>query len=387
MSRPARRRRLLLLSEPYPPRHPGGAGNYTRTLARGLAARGHEVHVVASDPALEEASRDGRVRVHRRRLVERGWNAEAFEERRRQVLPFVRDLHRRHGFDLVHDVGGFLYADVLRGFLAEAGIPGVTHLLILMGPYLAASGMPSFAVRLFHDLQALQCGVSSAVITTSSAEQNYYRQAFLPLAPDALVLNGTEPREADPERVLHWRRLISPDGAIVLFMGGRLGDRVKGGDRACALASALWQRGLPVRLVGTDLRASETPAAIRGAIRSLGRLSEPDFLALLKAVDVVLCPSRYEAFGLLAVEAAAQGTTVFASAVGGHLDTIPRLGGHLLVDDAWERPGPELVELIAGLAGRWEPRPSRVLPEELTAAGAVNRIDALHGELLARAAS
>lgn len=58
--------RVLQLSHQYPPRHVGGVEVVTQALARGLAARGHEAHVLtrAAVSAAQTVNEDG-VTVHR----------------------------------------------------------------------------------------------------------------------------------------------------------------------------------------------------------------------------------------------------------------------------------------------------------------------------------
>jgi glycosyltransferase involved in cell wall biosynthesis len=248
--------------------------------------------------------------------------------------------------------------------------------------------VPQHFIDLHHDLQGLQCGVSEAVITTSRAEQAHYRGLFGSSVPeDVMIPNGIDISTPTAEAVLRWRSMVAPEGTVALFLGGRLGDYVKGGDRACAFAAALKKMGLPVRLIGTDLRASETDPKIAEAVHGLGRLSDEDFVAVLKAVDIVLCPSRYEAFGLLAAEASALGTSVIASAIGGHLDTVSALGGMLVDNQDWSEPRKEVVDFVAMHVGRWALRSNLELPGEFTATGAVDRVEALYSAVIEKGSS
>lgn len=65
----------------------------------------------------------------------------------------------------------------------------------------------------------------------------------------------------------------------------------------------------------------------------LGKINEDEILAkLYSAVDVVICPSRQEAFGQVALEAQACGTPVVASDVGGYKDIIKHNKTGLLVN-------------------------------------------------------
>jgi glycogen synthase len=382
-----RPRRLILLTESYPPHHPGGAGKYARTLARGLAMRGHHVDVVCTDASLNKVECDGPVRVHRVEAEDHGWSVRTFKERRERILPMLKALHAEHDYDLIHDIGGFLYAEVFRDFVLQARIPGLTHLLLLMKPYLEAAGSYSSYVDLFHDLQQLQCSASRAVITTSRSESHLYKKLFdVPAVPEFMVHNAIDPPSLDEEASRRWRSAISPEGAIVLLMAGRIGDIVKGGDRAVSFFHSLLRSGLNVRLVTTDLKPPASKMVRNKSMVNLGRLDESDFTSLLGAVDFVLCPSRYEAFGLLAVEAGAIGTPVIASKTGGHLDTIgSAIDGILLADDEWECPTSPILEFVTRRARNWSAQNCRTLPTALMTEGAVRSVEAIHDRLLGAA--
>ena len=326
-------RHLLFLSEPYPPLHPGGAGKYTQVLARGLAARGYQIDVVCIDPSHSSIEVDGNVFIQRIQVSDFGWSIKTFEERYKRILPILQKRNEQCRYDLVHDVGGFLYYEVFRDFIRDKSIKGITHLLLLMGPYLKAMGVEDFYVNLFHDLQYMQCMISEAVITTSTQENLLYRQLFVPQNKlNVMIFNGTDPPCPDPDTTRSLRSTLSHNDSIIFFMGGRISDYVKGGDRAVAFIKALRKKNLNVCLVVTNLRHSTDNKSLADYIIDLGRLEKNDFASLLAAVDFVLCPSRYEAFGLLAVEALSVGTPVIASAIGGHIDTIPKFKNGILLE-------------------------------------------------------
>jgi D-inositol-3-phosphate glycosyltransferase len=61
---------------------------------------------------------------------------------------------------------------------------------------------------------------------------------------------------------------------------------------------------------------------VRDRCRFVGSLAQDRLPAYYSAADIVVVPSRYESFGLVAVEAMASGTPVVASRVGGLAYTI-----------------------------------------------------------------
>lgn len=133
------------------------------------------------------------------------------------------------------------------------------------------------------------------------------------------------------------RRLISDrlDGHVITFVG-RV-DPIKGIDTLLEAAAVLSSREIPftVIFVGGDLGQDGAPvgaladvaaAAARLGVRDrflfVGAQPQDQLPVYYSAADVVIVPSRYESFGLVAVEAMACGVPVVASRVGGLVYTI-----------------------------------------------------------------
>ncbi len=129
-------------------------------------------------------------------------------------------------------------------------------------------------------------------------------------------------------------------GRLVLFVG-RI-QKLKGIDlllRAFAQLSNGWTDGMKPRLMVVggqntatpgDLEAAEL-ARLRALAHQLGVLDQVAFQGAVEhsrlpvyyaAADVVVMPSMYESFGLVALEAMACGTPVVASRVGGLRSTV-----------------------------------------------------------------
>ncbi len=127
---------------------------------------------------------------------------------------------------------------------------------------------------------------------------------------------------------------LAADRPIVLFVG-RI-QPLKAPDLAIrALAALDERRGRDTLLVivggASGVDGAGEAAAARALTRQLGladrvRFVEPTPHHILssyyRAADVVIVPSRSESFGLVALEAAACGVPVVASAVGGLLDVV-----------------------------------------------------------------
>lgn len=139
---------------------------------------------------------------------------------------------------------------------------------------------------------------------------------------------------------------VPADERVVLFCG-RI-DPIKGIDvliDAVALLAGDPSTPTPhVLFVGGDLDAAGAPVGplanvvarvtdqgLAERFRFLGSLPQDELPLAYSAADVVAVPSRYESFGLVAVEALASGTPVVASRAGGLKFTIDEGVSGLLV--------------------------------------------------------
>lgn len=137
---------------------------------------------------------------------------------------------------------------------------------------------------------------------------------------------------------------LAPDAGVVLFVG-RV-DPIKGMDTLVAAADQLAGRGIHpcVIFVGGDLDPFGQPTGpladvvrdveargLGGMFRFAGSQPQDKLPIYYGAADVVAVPSRYESFGLVAVEAMACGIPVVASRAGGLLFTVEEDASGLLV--------------------------------------------------------
>lgn len=158
-----------------------------------------------------------------------------------------------------------------------------------------------------------------------------------------LVLNGIA--DVPPARPSTW----VDDRLKVLFVGRM--DRQKGFDTLLDAAEPLADR-ICVRAVG---KAVAGPAMTRGgsrAVQLLGWRSLAEIAVEIAAADIVAVPSRWEGFGLVALEAMRGGCAVVASDVGGLREiVVDGVTGRLVPPDSPER----LMQVLAdGDRRRWK---------------------------------
>ncbi len=120
-------------------------------------------------------------------------------------------------------------------------------------------------------------------------------------------------------------------GARILLAAGRI-ERPKGLDVLIeALGEMTAVDGTQLLIIGGDERSIDEVARLRRVaedagvsdlVRFVGSVTHEQIGTYYNAADIVVMPSRYESFGLVAAEAMASGTPVVASRVGGLASTV-----------------------------------------------------------------
>jgi len=151
---------------------------------------------------------------------------------------------------------------------------------------------------------------------------------------------------------------------------GRASDPNKG---VATLVRALARLPREARVTLVDHAASSAPKWARALgcgdrLRVTGRVSAEELRRLYRRASVVAVPSRYEGFGLPAVEALACGTPVVASAAGALPEVLGAVGGGILVPPGSPRA---LADALAALLADPERRAG-------AAARARERVEALY---------
>ena len=147
--------------------------------------------------------------------------------------------------------------------------------------------------------------------------------------PNAVDMTQFRPAEGGERQRLRSELLI-PSGALACLFVGRL-SREKGVMDLMTAWDQLRPPNAVLLMAGPDMTDhpwNEGPAArsfverhdLGASVRFLGSIA--DVAPTLRAADVVIQPSHFEAQGLSAVEALASGVPVVASGVGGLLDFV-----------------------------------------------------------------
>ena len=313
--------KVALLTREYPPEVYGGAGVHLAHLAPELARLVEvDVHCFGAPRSTDLVA-----------AAYQPWDALGGGAGAPALQAVSVDLLMAQGVagaDLVHS--HTWYAN-FGGHLAKLlhGIPHVmtAHSLEPLRPWKAQQLGPGYAVSSFCERTAIEA--ADAVIAVSEGMRTDILGAYPAIDPGRVVVipNGVDPGEYAPdsgtEVLARWG--IDPGRPSVVFVG-----RITPQKGILPLLDAAQWIDPAAQLVlcasGPDTPAIE--AEVRAAVDRLGAsrqgvvwieemLRPADVVQILSHATAFVCPSVYEPFGLVNVEAMACGAAVVATATGG----------------------------------------------------------------------
>ena len=324
--------RIAIVAWEYPPHVVGGLGTYAGAMVAALRAAGHEVEVFAALRATDPDPADGTHWVRPLDLTPlypsllsgeaQAWGPLLGELAATNVLwaDRVRERHRREPFDVVaiHDwlaaPAGLVLAPLL-------DVPLVFHVHSTergRQPVASSPIVQSWELTMGH--------TAAAVVTVSEAMREDLVAHGWPADRVHAVWNGVDHRRYHPQAPggpeVRDRYSIPAAAPVALFIG-RLTE-VKGVRQLAAAwgAVATQRAGAWLVVLGAgelEQELRETFARSEGADRVVMRtefIDEEERIAHYAASDVVVVPSTYEPFGLVATEAMACGKPAVVGAQG-----------------------------------------------------------------------
>jgi glycogen synthase len=321
--------RIALFTNEYPPNVYGGAGVHVEYLSRELARLEGGAHAVDVLAFGDQRHTRGNLRV---RGIESPAHIAAQDPRHARLLDaLVRDLAMVGAVespDIVHCHTWYAHlAGCLAKPLTGARLVLTTHSLEPHRPWKVEQLGSAYHATSWIEKTAYQN--ADGVIAVSEAMKDDVQELYgVPAERVRVIHNGIDPTEYRPrpsEEVL--RRLgVEPEIPIVLFVG-RI-TRQKG---ILHLVRAIRQLngGVQVVLCAGAPDTPEIATEMRALVDEVRRdakvpvvwladmLSKSDVITLYTHAAVFVCPSVYEPFGIINLEAMACETPVVASAVGG----------------------------------------------------------------------
>jgi glycogen synthase len=352
--------KVAQLSTRFPP-GPGGVERHVGEIAPRLHARGHSVEVFTSDlyrefpwqrlaPTVPREETTSWGAVHRLRV----WTLPG-----ELHYPFFRGLPRaleRYVPDVLHaHTYGTHHATIAARYSRRTRAP-----LVLTAHFhpiwSIQGGWLRHRIRGYYDRRLAGPVLRSAarLIVQSREEERLVRELAIALPPVSIVPPGYSPLPAPPADAPSFASRFGVRGPFVLFVGRLASNK---GLLTLVDAFATLRKAHPdteLVLVGEEggmgpaVRARVVSLGLNDYVHITGYVSDERALAqAYREARVLALPSEYEAFGLVLLEALAQGTPVIASRVGGIPEFILDGQAGLLVT-----PG-STDELAAALQRLW----------------------------------
>ncbi len=343
---------VLHLTWEYPPLVYGGIGRHVPALAAAQAAHGDRVTVVTQRPPGAPAHEvDSGVTVIR--VDPDG----PFPYRLPSLLSWVGDLDTRigragcavQGVDIVH-AHDWVVGRAGAATASHHGVPLVATIHATeAGRH--SGWLPDTVSRSVHLVEQWLADDADAVIVCSAAMADEVARAHgIPTSAIAVIPNGIDP-EAGPTAGPIAAALRAGDPRITFV--GRL-EWEKGVFTAVAAMPAVLARHPQARLrmVGTGgqrdaLRDAVGDAGLEASVDLLGHVDEQTLANVYASSDLVVVPSSYEPFGIVALEAARAGVPLVVGDTGGLAEFVtPSRGRRCRPND----PDDLAAQILAALA-------------------------------------
>lgn len=337
------KKRILIIPSWYPP----DGGYFFREHSEAIQKMGWQVDVLVNRlVGIRKLMQVGLTALHRTRVEEEGalrvirssylkipgsekFNVQGWSRQTRRIYLKYEKQFGKPDLILAHSVTWAGYAAYLIN--RDHGIP---YLIVEHRSFFVWSSEEARQmVKPFHlplfDLAYGHC--INLVLVSESLKKGI--QALVPsvgkrtlvipnmIREDQFVLPSV-PRKADP---------------FVFLWAGRL-EYVKGVDlllEAVKILSDRSDRSFTVRLAGRgslrkELEQQAEALGVSGKVSFLGRLSREEMLKEMQRANCFVLPSRYEAFGVVLIEAMATGLPVIAARSGGPDSIITPENGYLI---------------------------------------------------------
>ncbi|HEX5144944.1 MAG TPA: glycosyltransferase family 4 protein [Mycobacterium sp.] len=319
--------RILMVSWEYPPVVIGGLGRHVHHLATELVAAGHEVVVLSRRPTGTDPS------THP--------TTDEMAEGVR-VIAAAQDPHEfTFGTEMMAWTLAMGHAMTRAGFVLRDWQPDIVHAHDWLVAHPAIALAEYFDVPMVSTIHATEAGRHSGWVSGAVSRQVHALESWLVRESDSLITCSASMREEitalfgpglaettvipngiDTDGWPFARRQTHGGPAELLYFG-RL-EYEKGVHDAIAALPRIRRSHPGTTLTiagdGTQLDFLVEQARKHKVLKAtnfVGRVDHAQLLELLHRADAAVLPSHYEPFGIVALEAAATGTPLVTSNIGG----------------------------------------------------------------------
>ncbi|NOU90187.1 DUF1957 domain-containing protein [Paenibacillus sp. LMG 31460] len=328
--------RILMLAWEYPPRVIGGLARAVCDLSKHLAAFGHEVHVVTClAPDCLPYERSNGVHIHRVEVLQSTGAIHFLDWVFQMNMAFTDAIHRLTlqgmQFDIIHAHDWLV-------FYAAKESKNALQLPLLATIHATEYGrnqgkLDTPVQQRIHALEnKLADEADQLVVCSLYMQEEVIRLFHVPIHKITHIPNGVIPFRAAAASLENVNPLLSnalfsgdKQNRIIAFLGRLVYE--KGVHILIAAMRLVLKRYPEAKLIiagiGPELEGLERLAAPLGdRVSFTGFLDETDKSQLLLSAELCVIPSLYEPFGLVALEAMANGTPLIVSDTGGLAEIV-----------------------------------------------------------------
>ena len=346
--------RILTLSWEYPPYKIGGIAEHVYELSKALTRKGQEVHVVTLGAFSYEE--DEGVHLHRIAIdtSKPDFIARMNEEMKKIGASIIESTDT--GIDIIH-AHDWMVGSAAIELAFRYGKPLVTT--IHSTEFGRSRGIRDGYQMRIHEAEKRLVELSDHVIVCSESMKREIQGLFGVTGKISVIPNGVDTSKFNFEinrGAIKEKYGVKRSSKLILFLGRLVyqkGVNVLIG--ALPIILSRYSKGKKdVKLVivgeGPMRKQLEKDAASLGVSKNVvftGYLDDYMVRSLLKAADVVVVPSLYEPFGIVAIEAMAAKTPVVVSDIDGLSELISDGEGIKVPPNNSERLAARIVKILS----------------------------------------
>lgn len=326
--------RVLHLSWEFPPRIIGGIASHVFDLSRALVRRGLEVHVMAcSFPGAKKFENIDGVNVHR-------FDAYAAGD---SFLSWALRMQKNMEISSADLIGGTGEFDVIHAHDWLSGVAGVGLKSLYRKPLITTihsteygrrTGIHNDLQESIHEIEGWIAYESWRIIACSYYMRDHISWVLhVPNSKTSVIPNGVDVTKFSFS-FNYWdvrNRFAQGSEKILLFVGRLVPE--KGLDAVLKALPIIIANGINAKLVvvgeGPQRQVYEQMAndyGLRERVYFAGHIDDWTLRALYRIADVAVVPSKFEPFGIVALEAMAARCPLVTTATGGLNEIVDDAG-------------------------------------------------------------